>query len=241
MAKSEKKITLLGLGAHPDDLEFGAGGTLANFVKAGHKVVMATATNGDQGHMIIMPPELATIRIEEARQGAEVIGAAFECLAIHDEFLTTGLDHRMMVVDLIRRVQPDMIITHPAEDYHPDHRAISQLVFDASFLATVPHIGVESPRLEAVPQIYCAMPVGRMESHGEYYIDISATIEIKLEALAKHASQITWLKEHDNIDLLATARTQAAHLGFHCGVRYAECFTRVHRYPGVRAQALLPY
>lgn len=218
-----------------------AGGTLANFVKTGHTVVMATATNGDQGHMVIMPRELAGIRVEEARQAAQSIGASFECLDIHDEFLTSGLDHRMIVTDLIRRVQPDMIITNPPDDYHPDHRAISQLVFDASFLATLPHIGLESPRLPAVPQIFCAMPVGRMESLAEYYIDISKTIEIKLEALAKHASQVQWLREHDNFDLVAMARTQAAYLGFHCGVSYAECFTRVHRYPGVRAQALLPY
>ena len=238
---TEKKITVLGFAAHPDDLEFMAGGTLANFVKAGHHVVMSTATNGDQGHMVIMPVELAKIRIEEAKCAAEVIGATFQCLEIHDEFLTTGIDHRMMVADLIRRVQPDIIITNPPEDYHPDHCAVYHLVFDASFVATLPHIGLESPRLQVVPQIFCVMPVGRMETKAEYYVDVSETIEIKLNALAKHASQVEWLRDHDNFDLVGMARMQSASLGFQCGVRYAECFTRVHRYPGVRAHPLLPF
>ncbi|MGE5528195.1 MAG: PIG-L deacetylase family protein [Patescibacteria group bacterium] len=236
----EARITVLALGAHPDDLEFMAGGTLANFARAGHRVVMATATNGNQGHMVIMPPELAAIRREEAARGAAVIGAAYEGLGIDDEFLTDSLEDRMKVIELFRRVQPDLVITNPPDDYHPDHRACFQLVFDASFVATVPHIS-DSPRLKAVPQIYTMTPVGGIDAQPEFYIDITETIGIKLEALGKHESQVVWLKEHDNFDLVATARAEAAHTGFKCGVAYAEGFRRVHRYPGIRAQRLLPY
>jgi LmbE family N-acetylglucosaminyl deacetylase len=242
MTVKEQKARVLGIGAHPDDLEFIAGGTLANFVAAGHSVFMATTTNGDQGHFVIMPEELAAVRNAEALAAAKVIGASYECLGFHDEYLTTGIEERDRVVDLLRRVQPDLIITHPPNDYHPDHRATFELVFAASFVATVPHVraGTAAP-LKAVPQIFCCPAVGSFDSQPEYYIDISNSIERKIAALAKHESQIVWLKEHDNFDLLEVARANAASCGFACGVKFAEAFSRVHRYPGIKAQPLLPF
>ena len=238
----QQQARVLGIGAHPDDLEFMAGGTLANFAGAGHLVFMATTTNGDQGHFEIMPEELSRIRFAEATEGARVIGAEYECLGYHDEHLTAGIEERSRVIELLRRLQPDIVITHPPNDYHPDHRATFELVFAAAFVATVPHVHIGTlPPLKAVPQVFCAPAVGNFDSQPEYYIDITDSVDKKIAALAKHESQIVWLREHDNMDLLEVAKTNAASCGFQCGVKYAEAFSRVRRYPGIRAQRLLPY
>lgn len=66
-AKSERKLVVLGIGAHPDDLEIACGGTLAKFSQLGHQVVMGVVCEGDKGHRIIPPQELANIRSEESR------------------------------------------------------------------------------------------------------------------------------------------------------------------------------
>jgi len=68
-------MRVLAVGAHPDDVEFSCGGTLAKYAQAGHTVIIAYATNGDKGHFRIPPPELALVREREARTAAAVIGA----------------------------------------------------------------------------------------------------------------------------------------------------------------------
>ena len=234
---------ILGLGAHPDDLELMAGGTLAKYVRAGHKVTMASLTNGNMGHKIITPEELARVRKKEMEASTKVIGADMEWIGFPDEFLfCENKETRLKVTDVIRKANPDIIITHSPTDYHPDHRAAYHLVFAASFLATVPHIKTAHPAIEKVPIIYCMDTLGGFGFQPDVFIDITDTFQIKREALSKHQSQIKWMKEHDNIDFIDWMRVIAEFRGLQSGVKYAEAYSLEKRWPAVpAANAFIPF
>ncbi|MGE5528203.1 MAG: PIG-L deacetylase family protein [Patescibacteria group bacterium] len=233
-------MNVLGIGAHPDDLELMAGGTLRKYVEQGAAVTMSYLTNGDMGHAVIQPGELAGIRKAEAKAATEVIGAGFEWLGISDEWLFADEPTRRKVVDLIRKAQPDVILTHAPNDYHPDHRNAHHLVFDASFLATVPHIGGDYPTLGKVPEIYCLDTLGGLETEPTHYVDITPVYETKVEALRRHASQLQWMLDHDGIDFVDWMRIMAEFRGLQSGCRYAEAFTLVRRWPAVSTKRVLP-
>ena len=133
-------MNILAIGCHPDDVEIACSGTLAKCVKRGDKVIVCHVSNGNLGHVIIPPDELAVIRKNEAKKagslaGIEVICADFEDLNIYDN----NKEARERIIDVIRYANPDVIITHNPDDYMPDHTAVSRLVFDASFAATLPN------------------------------------------------------------------------------------------------------
>ena len=133
-------MNVLAIGCHPDDVEIACSGTLAKCVKRGDRVIVCHASTGNLGHVIIPPDELTKIRAEEARTagamaGIEVICAGFNDLDIYDNNKAA----RDRIVDVIRYANPDFIITQNPDDYMPDHTAVSRLVFDASFAATLPN------------------------------------------------------------------------------------------------------
>src|SRR5258708_268330 len=133
-------LRLLIIGAHPDDADYSAGGTAALYRAAGHRVRMVSLTNGDAGHHVIYGQELAERRRLEARAAGGIIGATYDTLDNHDGQLLPTLENRWQVIRLIRTEQPDLVLTHRPNDYHPDHRYTSQLVQDAAYLVTVPPI-----------------------------------------------------------------------------------------------------
>ncbi len=148
-----KALSLLIIGAHPDDADYAAGGTAALYRAAGHSVRMVSLTNGDAGHQGTAGPELARRRQAEAAAAAAVIGATYDIFANHDGELLPTLENRQQVIRLIRSVQPDLVLTHRPNDYHPDHRYTSQLVQDAAYMVTVPAIVPEVGHLERNPVI----------------------------------------------------------------------------------------
>ena len=133
-------MNVLAIICHPDDAECCCAGTLAKCVKRGDKVTLCHVCNGNLGHIEISPEELRKIRLQEAQNAGKVAGIEVvtcdigDCLAYE-----SSKEQRDKVVDVIRKANPDFIITHAPTDYMPDHVAVSKLVFDASFLATVPH------------------------------------------------------------------------------------------------------
>jgi LmbE family N-acetylglucosaminyl deacetylase len=145
MAPENFPQSILAVGAHPDDIEWLCGGTLAKFAKLGAKVSMAVSTDGAAGHMVIPPKELAEIRHNEAQKSASVIGADFYWLGFGDERIFEDLETRRVFVELIRKAKPDLIITHAPQDYHPDHRVVSRLIFDASFMSGLKNVETETP------------------------------------------------------------------------------------------------
>lgn len=148
-----KPLRILIIGAHPDDCEIKAGGITAMYRAAGHQVKFVSVTNGDAGHQSIPPAELAERRKQEAAAVAKLMGIEYEILGNRDGRLMPTLEARFELIALIRRYNPDLILTHRPNDYHPDHRATSTLVCDAAYMVIVPHIVPEVPALRVNPVI----------------------------------------------------------------------------------------
>ena len=233
-------MRILAVGAHPDDLEILCAGTLARYVQEGDEVVMCVATDGTAGHMVIKPPELARIREREARAAADLIEAEFIWLGFPDELIFNDRETRLTFVDAIRQAKPDVIITHAPDDYHPDHRMVSSLVFDTSFIASLPNIKTNQPAHSIVPPLYYMDTLAGKGFHPTEYVDIGSTIDIKRQMLACHQSQLKWLKDHDNIDVIEFMEVVARTRGFQCNVLYAEGFRQADVWPRTPPGRLLP-
>lgn len=233
-------MIILGIGAHPDDLEILCGGTLAKYTKIGHKVIMAHLLNGDKGHFHIPSKTLAKIRRQEAKKAASIIGAKSIGLNIPDGELFSNLETRKATIDLIRSARPDLIITHSPTDYFSDHTAISEIVCGASYLAAAPLFETKYEAHDIVPPIYFMDNVCGVNFLPTFYVDITDTFEIKQEMLACHQSQLKWLKEHDKVDMLETIEIVARFRGLDCKAKYAEGFREYEAWGRRVAKRLLP-
>ncbi len=234
-------MKVLAVGAHPDDLELLAGGTLARLRADGHEVTMCHVASGNRGSYHLTADQAAATRLVEARTATDEIGARHATLGIPDcEVNAADPVQRRQAVDLVRRHRPDLIITHGSEDYMADHNETSRLLFDASFFASVPLFETQESPHDLVPAMYYMDTVNGLGSTPTEYVDISDVIEVKTRMLAAHASQLEWLREHDNIDVLADMRTVSAYRGLQCGVGFAEGFTACLTSLRVRTHRLLP-
>jgi len=232
-------MNVLAVGCHPDDLEIGCGGTLARYVTEGHNVTYCHVADGCMGHAVILPGELRVIRTGEARKAASILGAKYVSLGVPDLEVSAAdpeLVRRMVAV--IREAKPDVILTHSPEDYMKDHRQVSELVFDASFSASVPHYG--DGEACAVCPLYYMDALAGLGFLPTEYVDISGTLDAKLAALACHDSQIAWLLEHDGIDFLNFARACSRFRGIQCGATYAEGFKPCTAFPRMGTKRMLP-
>lgn len=137
----KQQLTILVIGAHPDDPDVWFGGTALRYADAGHRVIFVAMTNGATGHHEIGGIELARRRYQEAQRSGSIGGVAeYRVLDNHTGELEPTVPFRKSVIRLIREFDPDLIFTHRPYDYHPDHRYTSQLVLDASYIVTVPNM-----------------------------------------------------------------------------------------------------
>lgn len=189
-------LNILIFGAHPDDPDFCAGGTGALYARQGHKVKMVSLTNGDAGHHEQGGAPLAWRRRLEAAAAGAALGVEYITLDVHDGALLPSLENRNMVIAIIREFQPDLILVHRPNDYHPDHRYASQLVQDASYMVTVPNVVSHVPHLRTMPVI------AHLWDHfqkpypfqADVVVAIDEVIEQKFDALHCHTSQMyEWL------------------------------------------------
>ena len=234
-------MRVLAIGAHPDDIELACSGTLAKCVKRGDKVIVCHVSSGNLGHVVITPDELQIIRANEAKSagnlaGIEVIWGGFHDLDIYDN----NKEARDKIVDIIKYANPDFIITHSPEDYMPDHTAVSRLVFDASFTATLPNYKTKYNKPAKLVPIYYMDTISGVNFNPTEYVDISEEINLKLEMLECHKSQLEWMREHDNIDFADMVRTCSKYRGYQCGVEYAEGFRQCQVYLKGTTKRLLP-
>ncbi len=234
-------MKVLAISCHPDDVEVACAGTLLRCVERGDEVVVCHVANGNMGHAVIPPDELREMRREEARSAGALGGITVMTCDIGDVTLYhQDKSQRDKVVDAIRKVRPDFIITHHPDDYMPDHVAVSHLCFDASFVATIPHYETNEPFYDKLVPIYYMDPLAGLGVSPTEYVDVSSTFERKLEMLEKHESQMKWMRDHDGIDFADFVRTIAKFRGLQCGVQYAEAFTACYRWPKVVPKRLLP-
>jgi N-acetylglucosamine malate deacetylase 1 len=192
--------TVLAVGAHPDDIELGIGATIALLARSGARVVMAVCS---------IPQNYDTRRLE-ALDAAGILGCELRILMdggsrrIEDvkTYQLVGL-----IDDLVREVQPAAMLTHGSTDFHGDHVAVH-------------HASVPAQRLHPF-DFYCYLPTMvrpvPVPFQPRAYIDVSATIETKIAAIAAHKSQFS------SRGISYDYYRDIAHLnGVMCGVGYAE-------------------
>jgi LmbE family N-acetylglucosaminyl deacetylase len=226
---------VLAIGAHPDDIEFGAGGTLAKWADAGCLVHHLVCTDGSKGTWDPDADAVALVgrRQVEQREAAHILGGdrAGETIFLGrvDGELENDADTRAEIVKAIRTLRPDVVLTHdPWKRYrlHPDHRVTGQLVCDAIVGARDPHfnkdLGLAHHRPTALLLFEADLP-----NHAE---DVSPTLDRKLGALLAHESQFeSTMKaaggDPDALDAFRKRITdRLAELGAPWSLEYAEVF-----------------
>ncbi len=234
-------MNILAIGCHPDDIEINCVGTLIKCVKRGDNVTVCHVCNGNMGHEVIMPDELRKIRIEEARRAGAMAGIKVVTCDIGDlDVYNQSKEQRDLVIDVIREADPDLIITHAPNDYMLDHVAVSKLVFDASFAASVPHYKTKVNKTAKVVPLYYMDNLTGVDFIPTEYVDVTEEIDLKLEMLECHESQLKWMRDHDNIDFADMVKTCAKYRGYQCNAAYAEAFTQCLAYPKMQTRRLLP-
>lgn len=228
---SEDLDRVLVIVAHPDDAEFGAGGTIARWVREGREVFLAVVTNGDKGSAdpAMTPERLAKIREEEQRAAARVLGIKeVVFLGYPDGFLEDTPALRRDIVRLIRRFRPGIVVTHNPQPglrrfvQHRDHRITGGVTLDAVYpLARnrlmFPELLQEGLEPHRVAEVYLTG-----SEDPDTWVDIGETIDLKVAALKCHRSQIG-----DPEDLDRRVREAARRVGEAQGLPLAEAFRRV--------------
>ena len=224
---------VLGIAAHPDDLDVGAGGTLAHFASEGAEIHYLILTDGGKGsdNPFITSPELTQIRHDEQKTALEIVGGkTITFLDYPDGELEITMELKKQIVKTIRTIKPDVVITmDPTVIYsaangiinHPDHRAAGQATLDAVF-------PLARDRL-TFPELYD----GGYEPHktptvllvnfneGTFPVDITSTFEKKLQAILAHTSQF------GDRDSLGWVRSMAEAQAENTAFELAENFVRI--------------
>lgn len=222
--KEELNRVLL-IAAHPDDPEFGCGGTIAKWAAAGKEITYILLTSGDKGSRDpnLRPGQLATKREEEQRAAACATGVKEVIFLRHpDGLLDNTLELRRQLVHFIRRLKPHIVVAiDPWKHYqlHPDHRAAGQAALDAVWAAREWHIFGEQLQGDEEPwrtkEVYLFWT-----DNTDYWEDVSDHIDTRIAALACHASQVG--TDRQKLDERIRERSRKA--GEEPGFAYAEGF-----------------
>ena len=214
--------------AHPDDAEFAAGGTIAKLVRDGREVSYVVVTNGNKGSgdRAVTPERLARIREEEQRAAARTLGVArVEFLGYEDGEVEDTRALRLEVTRRIRRWRPDLIIAQSPERaytnffaWHRDHRITGGIVLDCVYPLVRDHMAFPELLPDLEPHKVREVHLVQWEQP-RLVVDVTATIDAKLAAVACHASQVGDWKTVE-----ARVRRRAAALGEAKGYAYAEGF-----------------
>ena len=146
------------------------------------------------------------------------------------------------MIDVLREADPDVILTHSPNDYHPDHRYVSQLVFDSYFQKGLPHLPGQTQAAcrFGQTQVYYMDHVAGVGFMPDEYVDISETFEIKRQMLECHQSQLKAMGQLARSDILEMIHIQSRFRGFAAGCKYAEGFRRLDGWQRGVARRLLP-
>ncbi len=239
--KSNNKLRILAVGAHPDDLENSCAGTLAKYARAGSTVIMCYVCKGDAASYKLTPAEITALRAKEAQDAADVIGAELIAgLGLGDGQVNVNEENTILFMDLIRQTKPDIVFTHNPEDYLQDHMNTGKLVFDASLFSSTENIKSNYPAHPVIPPIFYMEPYGSLNFQPTEYVDITDVIDIKKEMLSKHSSQLQFMKEHYGDDMLERMEAVARFRGIQANIRYAEGYIPMLRWPRITTKRLLP-
>jgi bacillithiol biosynthesis deacetylase BshB1 len=223
------KLDVLVFAVHPDDAELGCAGTLLKHVAMGQKVGVVDFTRGELGTR-----GTAETRDAEAADAAEILGlSARENLRFKDGFFKNDEAHQLEVIKMIRKYQPDIVITNAIKDRHPDHARAEELSNDACFLAGLPKIVTElngenqaawRPRLVLqFIQDYYVKP--------DIIIDITPFMETKIASVRAYKTQFFNPGHEDqqtyisSPEFLESVIGRAREFGKSIGATYGEGYT----------------
>jgi len=225
---------VLGVAAHPDDLDFGASATMAKFAADGADVYYLLLTDGSKGSddQNLTSEQLITIRQKEQKAALQAIGGKEVIFLNHpDSYLEVTMELKKEIVREIRRLKPDVVITNdPTVVYshkrgfvnHPDHRAAGQATLDAVFPLARDHLTYPDLLQDGLmPHKVSTVLLNNFDQQN-YYIDVSNTLDKKFMALRAHASQI---KDFDSVKERFTM--MAKQTGNSAGYTLAEGFMRL--------------
>jgi LmbE family N-acetylglucosaminyl deacetylase len=198
------------IGAHPDDPDFGSGGTVGKWTGEGKQVIYVICTNGDKGSsdLNMTSEKLAEIRIREQLAAAKVLGVTEVIfLGYPDGGLEETDTFRGQLVRLIRKYRPETVITHdPYRKFmgHHDHRVAGQVALDAVFPYARDHLFYPEHKKEGLIPFKVGEVLLTGSEEPNLFVDIAKTFDLKTKAIACHVSQIgdhsadmtKWAEEH---------------------------------------------
>ncbi len=223
------KIDVLAIGAHPDDVELGCGGTIAKLISEGKKVAILDLTEGELGTR-----GTNETRAIEAKNAAEILGiSARENLKMKDGFLINSEEYQLRIIKAIRTFQPEIVFCNAVDDRHPDHAKAAKLASDACFLSGLIKIETEESGKKQEKwrpkQVFHYIQWKNLEP--DFVIDISGFLDKKIESCLAYKTQFydptsteptTPISSKSFLDSI-TYRAQD--LGRLAGVEHAEGFT----------------
>ncbi|NNE77078.1 MAG: bacillithiol biosynthesis deacetylase BshB1, partial [Pricia sp.] len=183
------KLDILAFGAHPDDVELGAGATIAKEIANGKKIGIIDLTRGELGTR-----GSAEIRAKEATKSAKILGVAVrENLEFADGFFVNDKKHQLQVIRLLRKYRPNTVLCNAVHDRHIDHARGSALVSDACFLSGLVKIDTKAEGDEQWQEpwrpeaVYHFIQWKNIEP--DFVVDVSGFIEKKMDAILAYSSQ----------------------------------------------------
>ncbi len=185
-------LDILAIGAHPDDVEIAAGGTLIKMRSKGYSATICDLTDGEP-----TPLGSRETRLEEAALSAETIGVARITLDMPNRYLEDTLENRRKLALLIRQLRPRLILAPYTQDDHPDHIAASAISRAARFYAKLTKTDMHGNPWPGDPWwapaffYYLGLAAYRRSVEPSFLVDISAEYERKMRALASYQTQKT--------------------------------------------------
>lgn len=181
------KVDILAFGAHPDDIELGAGATIAKEVANGKKVAIIDLTKGELGTR-----GTEHTRKVEAEDAKNILGVtARENLGFADGFFTNDKQHQLEIIKMIRKYQPEIVLCNAIDDRHIDHGKASKLVSDACFLSGLIKIETEidgqTQEKWRPKQVYHYIQWKNIEP--DFVVDVSEFIDIKMKSVLAYKTQ----------------------------------------------------
>lgn len=208
-------MRILCMGAHPDDVELGMGGTVASLVE-NHEVQILDLTDGEP-----TPHGSPDIRAAESQKAASILGAPRITLDMPNRYLEETIENRKKLAAEFRKFKPDYIFAPYPVDAHPDHIAAGQLAESARFYSKLTKSDIPGEPFFPRRVIYYFPVHIRLRMEPSYVFDVSAQIEKKRKAIHCYESQFkAGNKEH----IIESVLNENKYWGFQAGVDAAEPF-----------------
>ena len=222
------KLDILAIGVHPDDIELSCAGTILKEIAAGKTVGVLDLTHGELGTRGSGP-----LRLVEAQKSAEILGLACrENVGMADGFFKNDQEHILPIAQILRKYQPDIILSNAPKDRHPDHGRASKLISDACFYSGLRKVETkldgEIQEAWRPKAIYNYIQDRFIEP--DFVIDVTPFVETKMDAIKAFSSQFYNPGSNEPESPLTMknffeyVRSRMADMGRYIQVDYAEGF-----------------